>query len=71
MIVRCELLNYSKAYGTNEDSIVRNLIVEDAGLDSKLVQLKFGNETAKVDGKELMSAVQRCLDADMMALNYW
>ena len=71
MIVKCELLNYWKVDDTNGDSIVRNLIVEDAGLDTKLVQLKFGNEIAKVDGKELMSAVQRCLNANTIALNYW
>lgn len=63
MTVKCELIDYEDRERAYDNP---RLIVTDANYDSDMVRLRFGDETigyktVKVSGKELITAVQRCM----------
>lgn len=60
MDISIELQNYENL-GKILDS--RNVIVQDAGYESDMVRITVGDTTVRVNGEEMIQAVERCMRA--------
>ena len=68
MTVRCELIDYEdreKAYDNPR------LVITDANFDTDMVRIRVGDDNSgykimKVDGRELIKGVERCMHAHQL-----